>query len=90
MVRPAAPEREKRYTLTVKNQPVGGIVQALARQLKLELQLGEKVSPDQQRQPISFTVKDVTLRQLLNAALMSTDLEYQLTDDKLIIMSKST
>lgn len=69
--RPAA-TGEQRYTLTVQEQPIGKLIEALGRQLKLEIRLDQAVitqagvSLDQR---VSFRVNQVTLDALLEAAL---------------------
>ena len=61
----------KQFTLTVAKQPVGPLLQQLARQLKLKLAIDQQVldragiSLDQR---ISFSVKGVTVDELLQAA----------------------
>ncbi len=60
-----------RYTLTVKEQPVGPLLGQLARQLKLELTLDRQAilqAGISLEQRISFSVSDATVDELLQAA----------------------
>ncbi|MGA2059256.1 MAG: STN domain-containing protein [Thermoguttaceae bacterium] len=69
----------KRFTLTVPEQPIGLLLQQLAPQLNLELKIDKKaleragVSLDQR---VSFSVKNATVDELLQAALKQTRLKF--------------
>lgn len=69
----------KRYTLTVKEKPLGPLLKQLAVQLNLELKMDEKVLEQagiSLQQRVSFSVKNVTLDELLRAALLQTPLKF--------------
>ena len=69
----------KRFTLTVTKQPIGPLLEQLAPQLNLELKIDAKaleqagVSLDQL---VSFSVKNATVDELLQAALKHTGLKF--------------
>jgi hypothetical protein len=69
----------KRYTLTVKEKPIGQVLEQLAPILNLDLKIDDEairqagVSLDQR---VSFNVKDATLDELLRAALQQTRLKF--------------
>jgi hypothetical protein len=69
----------KRYTLAIEEQPVGPLLEQLAPRLNLELKIDAKaleqagISLDQR---VSFSVKNATVDELLQAALKQTRLKY--------------
>jgi hypothetical protein len=69
----------KRHTLTIEEQPIGPLLEQLAPRLNLELKIDKKaleqagVSLDQR---VSFSVKNATLDELLQAALKNTGLKF--------------
>jgi len=69
----------KRYTLQVVEKPIGPLLKQLAAQLKLEIKMDDKaieqagVSLDQR---VTFSVKDATVDELLQAALQKTQLKF--------------
>jgi hypothetical protein len=77
-------DEDKRYSLAFENQPVGGLVNGLARQLDLELVVDPRVQPLLHQQ-IKFRVQQVTLTQLLTTALEGTGIEFRLQGKTLIL-----
>ncbi len=69
----------KRFTLTVEEQPVGPLLEQLAHQLNLELKIDaralEQAGVTLERR-VSFSVKDATVDELLQAALKQTGLKF--------------
>jgi hypothetical protein len=69
-----------RYTLSVSEQPLGGVLRQLAAQLKLELKVDEKaleragIALDQR---VSFSVKQATVDELFTAALAPASLTFR-------------
>ncbi|MGW8256967.1 MAG: hypothetical protein ACWGMZ_05740 [Thermoguttaceae bacterium] len=69
----------KRFTLTVKKQPIAPLLKQLARQLDLALQMDEPALEKagvSMQQRVSFRVKEATLDELLRAALKNTPLKF--------------
>jgi hypothetical protein len=66
-----------RYTLTVQNQPVGGIIRALADKLELTAKYDPRTTT-KLNERVSFQVKDVTTEQLLDAVLSPAGLSFKL------------
>ena len=80
MTKPATADlASKRFTLTVTEQPIGPLLEQLVPQLNLELKIDKKaleqagVSLDQR---VSFSVKNATVDELLQAALKQTHLKF--------------
>jgi hypothetical protein len=73
-----------RYSLRFENQPVGGLVTALSRQLELELVVDPRVNP-LLHQRIKFQVSEVTLEELLATALADTGIQFQLQGKRLLL-----
>jgi hypothetical protein len=75
----------KRFTLTVKNQPLEAVLQAVAQQSELQL-----IWPDQseslQRARVSLTVENATFAQLLSALLEGHGATHRIQDRRLIIV----
>jgi hypothetical protein len=69
----------KRYTLTIVEQPIGPLLEQLAPQLNMEIKIDNKlleqagVSLDER---VSFSVKNATVDELLQAALKHTGLKF--------------
>lgn len=63
---------ETRYSLKIENQPVGGVVQALARRLNYELEVDAQLPQDRLHKLISFRVENATPDELINRALQDT------------------
>jgi hypothetical protein len=84
---PDAPTQQ-RYTLTVQNQPRGRLLAALAEQLKLELKW-EDGDESVRSQVVSFQVQNVSLGELLDAALGDSGLNYRMDNRTLAIFRGS-
>jgi hypothetical protein len=67
----------KRFDLRVENQPIGAIVKAVADREKLQLQV-EPALQSKLQQLISLDVKQLTLEELLDRALMSTGITHRI------------
>lgn len=76
------------YTLTLSEQPVGGVLQALARETGLTLRISPQISSDQLSQRISISVQQASLEDLLTAILKSTPLRFDLQGKQLDILPK--
>jgi hypothetical protein len=76
---PDADPAFKRFTLTVAGQPIGPLLEQLVPQLNLELKIDAQalrqagVSLEQR---VSFSVKNATVDELLQAALKNTGLKF--------------
>lgn len=86
--RPSTGSVTTRYTLTVENQPLGGIVKALAQQLELEATFDPSVNSDKLNELVSFRVKDATLEELLKAVLDPAGLAFELNGKTLEVVPK--
>jgi hypothetical protein len=82
--RTAVAGADTRYSLRFENQPVGGLVTSLSRQLELELVVDPRVN-SLLLQRIKFQVSEVTLEELLTKALRDTGIQYQLQGKKLLL-----
>jgi hypothetical protein len=74
-----AAEAEKRYTLTVKDQPVGSLVRQLASKLDLDLEIDSAAIQKAGRsldKRVSFQVRNATVDQLFRAALRPAGLDF--------------
>jgi hypothetical protein len=79
---------DKNYTLTVKNLPLGGLLDQLARKMKLEIQLDEAAIERAGiglEQKVSFAVKEVTFDELFKALLGPAGLAHRRMGDKVEI-----
>lgn len=77
-----APNQEKRYSLKVENQPLGGVLKAIAD----TLQVGLEYDPAQVarlNRRVSFEVDMVTLEEILRLALRDSGLKVTQQDGKL-------
>ncbi len=63
---------ETRYSLKIENQPVGGVIQALARRLNYELEVDDQLPQDRLHKLVSFRVENATPDELVNRALQDT------------------
>ena len=81
-VKPGAGVGEKRYTLTVENQPAGAVLKTVANSLGKELKYDEALL-DKLKTNVSFTAKDITLEELMKKTLEPLGLMYKL-DDKVL------
>jgi hypothetical protein len=83
VVKPA----EKRYTLTVENQPRGAVVKTLAAELGLALKFAAELNP-QMTERISLSVKQVTAEDLLKQLLEPVKLRAELGKEELTVLAK--
>jgi type II secretory pathway component GspD/PulD (secretin) len=63
---------ETRYSLKIENQPVGGVIQALARRLNYELEVDDQLPQDRLHKLVSFRVENATPDELVSRALQDT------------------
>jgi hypothetical protein len=77
---------DKRFTLTVQNQPIAAILQAVAGQLDLEL-VWDDATQSWREDRVSLSVKNATLGELLAAVLHGQAATYRVRGRKLLIMS---
>lgn len=73
---------EKRFTLDVTNQPIGAILRAVAGQSKLEVDVDPAVQ-DRLQERVSFSVKEVTLDDLLEKTLAPAGIAFEVKDGRL-------
>jgi hypothetical protein len=85
-VKPGTGGGEKRYTLTVENQPAGAVLRTVANSLGKELKY-DTVVLQKLKSQATFTVKDVTLDELLKKTLDPLGLTYKLDDQALEIVA---
>lgn len=78
-----APLGEKRYTLRIVEQPIGLILQQLAKQLGRELETS--IDPDTLNQRVSFAVQQATLEELFNAAGKAAKLDVSVTSSSIVV-----
>ncbi len=78
---------QKRYTLTVQNQPRDRLLESLARQLDLKLRW-DGVGDDDKSQRVSLKLQNATLDELLHTVVGDTGLTYRLDGASLIISGK--
>jgi hypothetical protein len=77
-----APNQEKRYSLKVENQPLGGVLKAIADTLQVGLEYDPSQVPKLNRR-VSFEVDMVTLDEILRLALRDSGLKVTQQDGKL-------
>jgi hypothetical protein len=77
---------EKRYTLTVANEPAGAVMRKVAETIGKELKYDTAVV-ERLQQHVQFSVKEVTLDELMVTTLKPLHLTYKVTDDALVIVS---
>lgn len=75
----------KTYSLTVKNQAAGAVVNTVAKQLGKEFKYDPSLR-DQLKGNVSFTVKDVSLEELLTKTLKPLGLSFKLTETAIEIV----
>jgi hypothetical protein len=75
------------YTLKVENEPVGGVIKALAPQLKLEVEI-DPAAEAKLSERISFNVADVSRDELLDAVLKPAGLSFRISGNTLSIGSR--
>jgi hypothetical protein len=72
------------YTLKVENEPVGGVIKALAEQLKLEVTV-EPAAEARLTERVSFDVADVSRDELLSSVLRPAGLTFRVSGNQLRI-----
>lgn len=75
---------EKRFSLNVQNQPLGSVLRALRDGLKLQIEFAPGAQ-DQLKTLVTFQTKDVTLDELLEAALEPAGLRFQWREKTLFV-----
>lgn len=79
---------DKRYSLTVERQPAGAVMKTISNQIKRELKYDAEVG-QKLREPVTFTVADVPLEELLEKTLGPLGLSYKLDEMSLeVVVSK--
>ncbi|MEZ6116296.1 MAG: hypothetical protein R3C28_06955 [Pirellulaceae bacterium] len=78
----------KRFTLTVKDQPFEPVLQALAKQLSVELTIDAGISQEIRQRRITLSVQNATLQELLDAAIQDVPVAYRWHEKRLTIESK--
>ena len=76
------------FTLTVENKPVGPVISAIAKQLDMEIKFDDEainLAGLSTEAMITFQVKNVTLDELLTAALKPVGLNFRRDGSKIII-----
>ncbi len=86
-LRRPARKKEKQYSLQLQNQPVGAIIDQLAKQLKLEV-VWDKVASKSRDRRVSCHVKNVGLDELLNSVLSPGGLRFQRDGQQVKIMAE--
>lgn len=76
---------KKVFSMTVQKQPAGAVVNTVAKQLGKEFQYDPSLR-DKLREDVSFTVKDVTLEELLAKTLTPLGLSCKVTEKALEII----
>jgi hypothetical protein len=79
---------ETRYSLEIKNQPVGPVAKQLAAKLELRIEFDPRVEPKLE-QRVSFSVRDATREGLLRALLAPAGLDFRIDGDLLQIQPAS-
>ncbi|WP_145109048.1 hypothetical protein [Botrimarina mediterranea] len=78
-----APLGEKRYTLRIVEQPIGLVLQQLAKQIGRELDAPVEISTLDQR--VSFVVQKATLEELFEAAGKAAKLDVSVTSSAIVV-----
>jgi hypothetical protein len=78
---------EKRYTLTVENQPLGAIVKTIAAELEVEVKAEANLA-EALAQRTSLQVRQVTAEELLAKVLDEAGIRFTLTDGTLELRAK--
>lgn len=84
----AANRKDKRYTLTVKNEPAGVLLKLFATKLKLELVVHKDVPRAKLDKRISLSVNEVTDVDLFKATARAAGLTAQFDTGKVYILDK--
>jgi hypothetical protein len=78
---------EKRYTLKVKNEPLGAIIRTVAKELDVEVKADQALI-EKLKQRTSLEVKDLTAEQLLRKVLDPAGIQFKLSDESLELREK--
>lgn len=84
-VTPPPSRRRTVFTLKVENEPVGGVVKALAEQLHLQVTV-DPAAEAKLTERVSFNVADVSREELFQAVLRPAGLKFRLVGDELQIL----
>jgi hypothetical protein len=76
---------KKVFSMTVQKQPAGAVVSTVAKQLDKQFKYDPSLR-DKLREEVSFTVKDVSLDELLVKALKPLELSYKMSETTLEII----
>ena len=80
----ASSDRDKRYTLTVQDEPVGALLRVLAHRAATNWKY-VGVPPAQLDQRVSFSVSEATLPALLQAATSPASLRFSIEEAKITV-----
>ena len=78
---------EKRFFLTVEKKPAGAVVRQVATELGKELKF-DTAALEKLKQEVSFSVKNVSLDELLKATLKPLGLKYKVTQSAIEVMAE--
>jgi hypothetical protein len=87
--KPPPPGAKTVYTLKIENQAVGAAARALGKQMDLEIQFAQGLTPEQLGQRVTFQVKDATLDELFEALLKPAGLTHKLIGKTLEISPRN-
>lgn len=82
--RPQVVDAPSVYTLRVENQPVGGVIRAIAERLKLTVDFAPDTQ-DKLNQRVTFSVDKALIDDLLSASLRGTGLTHEIRDGRLLV-----
>lgn len=77
---------EKRFTLTIKNQPVGPVMKTLSARLNFELMVDDSAG-NKLDELISLDVKEVTRDELLRAVLKPAGLSFRMNGTTVVVFT---
>lgn len=75
---------KKLYTTAVQQQPLGAVLNSLAKSLSLKIEASDEVQ-EMLQQRVSFSVEKVDVAELLQAAMAETQVQWELNGDVLKI-----
>lgn len=78
-----APLGEKRYTIRIVEQPIGLVLQQLAKQLGREFETS--IDPDALNQRVSFAVQQATLEELFETAGKAANLDVSVSSSTVVV-----
>ena len=76
----------KTYTIKIENEPLGGVLRAIAQQLMIEFEFAPGTQEALQKR-VTFEVDMVSLEDLIAAALRGSDLKYKIEPKRLQILA---